>query len=79
MQVVLTSELDAFVKAKVAEGRYVDESEVVRDALRELEMQQPYESPELEAMLLEGLESGSSPWGPGSINEIRNLARSRRG
>ena len=37
MQVVLTKEREDFVKAKVAEGRYLDESEVVREAIRRLE------------------------------------------
>ena len=63
MQVVLTKELEDFVKAKVAEGRYLDESEVVREAIRHLEDRERYESPELEALLLEGFDSGSLPWG----------------
>ena len=31
MNVVLTKKLEEFVKAKVAKGRYLDESEVVRE------------------------------------------------
>ena len=37
MEIVLTKELEDFVKAKVAEGRYLDESEVVREAIRHFE------------------------------------------
>jgi putative addiction module CopG family antidote len=35
MKVTLTEELETFVRKKVRTGRYVDESDVVRDALRE--------------------------------------------
>jgi len=37
MEVVLTKKLEDFVKAKVAEGRYIDESEVGREAIRHFE------------------------------------------
>ncbi len=39
MNVSLTRELDKFVSAKVASGRYTSASEVVREALRLLEEQ----------------------------------------
>ena len=74
MQVVLTKEREDFVKAKVAEGRYLDESGVVREAIRRLEDRERYESPELEALLLEGLDSGSRPSTPEVMAEIRQLA-----
>lgn len=74
MQVVLTKELEDFVKAKVAEGRYLDESEVVREAIRHLEDRERYESPELEVLLLQGLDSGSQPWMQDCMDEIRQLA-----
>ena len=64
MDIVLTKELEDFVKAKVAEGRYLDESEVVREAIRHFEDRERYESPELEALLLEGLRGEALPWGP---------------
>jgi len=64
MQVVLTKELEEFVKAKVAGGRYLDESEVVREAIRHLEDRERHETPELEALLLEGLAGEPQPWGP---------------
>ena len=34
MEIVLTQELEQFVKAKVRSGRYADASEVVREALK---------------------------------------------
>ena len=34
MNVILTKELEAMVDEKVCSGRYADESDVVRDALR---------------------------------------------
>ena len=74
MQVVLTKELEDFVKAKVAEGGYLDESKVVREAIRRFEDRERYESPVLEALLLEGLDSGSRPWTREVIAEIRQLA-----
>ena len=36
MQLTLPPALDAFVKDLVAQGRYADEADVVRDALRRL-------------------------------------------
>ena len=37
MEVVLTKKLEDFLRAKVAGGRYLDESEVVREAIRHFE------------------------------------------
>jgi len=37
MQVTLTKELEQYVKTKLPSGRYADESEVVREALRTME------------------------------------------
>ncbi len=74
MHVVMTKELEDFVKAKVAEGRYLDESEVVREAIRLLENRDRCEVPQLEALLLEGLDSGSRPWTQETMAEVRQLA-----
>ena len=54
MKVTLTGEFESFVKEKVRSGRYADESDAMRDALRALELRDDYESPALEAALLEG-------------------------
>jgi antitoxin ParD1/3/4 len=57
----LTPELDAFITAKVASGRYENASEVVRAALRELEREENEYAMKLAALtqaLEEGLASG---------------------
>lgn len=53
MIVTLTKELESLVQAKVRSGRYADASDVLRAALRRLEMDDDYESPALEAVLQE--------------------------
>ena len=63
MKVTLTPELEALVKEKVRSGRYADESDVMRDALHALELRDEYESPALEAALLEGVRSPHGPYG----------------
>jgi putative addiction module CopG family antidote len=44
MKITLTKELEAFVKEKVRSGRYADESDVIRDALRALEQCDDFDS-----------------------------------
>ena len=75
MKVTLTEELETLVKEKVRSGRYADESDVVRDALRALELRDDYESPALEAALLEGVRSPHRSYGRGTLERIRNGAR----
>jgi putative addiction module CopG family antidote len=75
MQINLTVELEEFVRAKVRSGRYADESEVVREALRRFEGQEEYESPALEAALLEGIASSHQPYSKATLDRVRNHAR----
>jgi putative addiction module CopG family antidote len=75
MKVVLTEELKTFVKEKVRSGRYADESDVMRDALRALELRDDFESPALEAALLEGVRSQHRPFGKETLKRIRKAAR----
>jgi putative addiction module CopG family antidote len=75
MKVTLTVELETLVKKKVSSGLYVDESDVVRDALRALELRDDSESPALEAALLEGVRSPHRPYGKGTLDRIRKSAR----
>jgi putative addiction module CopG family antidote len=75
MKVTLTKELETFVKEKVKSGRYADESDVMRDALRALEQREAFESPELEAALLEGVRSSQHPYGGATLSRIRKAAR----
>ncbi len=74
MEVVLTKDLEAFVGEKVRSGRYVDASEVVREALRALELREDFESPALEAALLEGVRSGHRPYDAGVLEDVRRQA-----
>lgn len=75
MKISLTKELESMVKEKVRSGRYVDESDVVRDALRALEQRDPFESPALEAALLEGARSGHRRYTKNTLARIRNGVR----
>ncbi|HEY3855928.1 MAG TPA: type II toxin-antitoxin system ParD family antitoxin [Verrucomicrobiae bacterium] len=74
MKVTLTDELEMLVKKKVRSGRYVDESDVVRDALRALELRDDYDSPALEAALLEGVRSAHRPYGKSTLDRVRKSA-----
>jgi len=78
MQVTLTKELEYYVKSKVQSGRYADESEVVREALRTLEQREDCESPALEAALLEGVRSPRRPLTRASLDRIRKRSRAAR-
>ena len=81
MQVTLTKELEKLVEEKVRSGRYADASDasdVMRDALRTLEQQDDFESPALEAALLEGVRSPHRPYGPQTLERIRKAAKSAK-
>jgi putative addiction module CopG family antidote len=56
-------------------GRYSDESDVVREALRVLERQELDESPALEAAILEGVCSPHQPYDASVLERIRQNAR----
>jgi antitoxin ParD1/3/4 len=74
MKVTLTEELETLVKEKVRSGRYRDESDVMRDALRALELRDDSDSPALEAALLEGVRSPQRPYGKANLSRIRSAA-----
>jgi len=79
MNVNLSPQLEAMVKAKVASGLYTSASEVVREALRLMEQQDQLRSLQLQQLrsdIQEGLASGSPvPWSP---NEIKQDGRRRK-
>ena len=75
MKITLTEELESFVREKVRSGRYADESDVMRDALRALELREDFESPALEAALLQGVRSPHRPYGKATLNRIRKATR----
>jgi putative addiction module CopG family antidote len=66
MEVILTPRQEKFIKNAVADGRYLDESEVIRDALRLMENHlYDDDTPEMEALVVAGWESGGfETWGP---------------
>jgi antitoxin ParD1/3/4 len=74
MRITLTKELESLVKDKVRSGRYADESDVVRDALRALEQRDDFESPALESALLEGIRSGQRQYNKGTLARVRKGA-----
>jgi putative addiction module CopG family antidote len=61
MTITLPPSLGTLVQRLLSTGRYADEGEVVREALRVLEHQEFDESPALEAALLEGVRSPHVP------------------
>ena len=79
MNVNLSPQLEAMVKAKVASGLYTSASEVVREALRLMEQQDQLRSLQLQQLrsdIQEGLASGSPvPWSP---DEIKQDGRKRK-
>jgi antitoxin ParD1/3/4 len=60
MNVSLTDELVAFVKAKVGSGRYTSSSEVVREALRLMERQEEEKLAWLRQAYRDGIDSGNA-------------------
>ena len=75
MKITLPEALETLVKENMRSGRYADESGVMRDALRALEWRDDYESPALEAALLEGMRSPHRPYGKSTLEHIRKAAR----
>ena len=78
MQVTLTKELEKLVEEKVRRGRYADASDVMRDALRLLEQRDDFESPALEAAVLEGVRSPHRSYGKDTLERMRKTARSAK-
>lgn len=84
MNVSLTPQLEAFVEAKLATGRYQTASEVVRDALRLLEEQDHLRAVQIDelrkqiAVGLDQLDRGQrSPFDEAAAERIKASGRSR--
>ncbi|MBX7207182.1 MAG: type II toxin-antitoxin system ParD family antitoxin [Verrucomicrobiaceae bacterium] len=75
MTIALPPALSQLVERLVHTGRYADESDVVREALRMLEHQEFDESPALEAALLEGVRSPHRPYDATVLERIRQTAK----
>jgi antitoxin ParD1/3/4 len=82
MNVNLSPQLEAMVKAKVASGLYTSASEVVREALRLMEQQDQLRTVKLQQLrsdIQEGLASGSpAPWSPQEIKQDRRKRKASR-
>lgn len=74
MTIALPPALSQLVQRLVHTGRYADECDVVREALRILEHQEFDESPALEAAILEGVRSPHVPYDASVLNRIRQNA-----
>jgi antitoxin ParD1/3/4 len=84
MNVSLTRELDKFIAAKVASGRYTSASEVVREALRLLEEQDRTRAARLEEFncelqrRLDSLDRGKFVTAEEAWRGIQERSRQRR-
>ena len=82
MNVSLTDELEMVIEEKVKSGLYNNASEVVRDALRRafcqpqsLDLEQ--DSPELAALIREGINSRHTPHRKGDMRKLLDRFRTR--
>lgn len=74
MTIALPPALSQLVERLMHTGRYADEGEVVREALRVLEHQEFDESPALEAAILEGVRSPHVPYDGSVLDRVRQNA-----
>jgi len=82
MNVSLTDELETVIEEKVKSGLYNNASEVVRDALRRAFCQpQSFnldeDTPELAALIREGLNSRHTPHRKGDVRKLLDRFRQR--
>lgn len=80
MRITLTKDLEQFVVSKVRSGGYEDESEVVREALRDFRSQDDpaeYDSPELAELLLPAVRGPHRPLAVRDFARLRQRARRR--
>ena len=74
MTIALPPALDQLIQRLIRSGRYADEGDVVREALRMLECQEFDESPALEAALLEGMHSEHRTYDHKLLDRVRQSA-----
>ena len=82
MNVSLTAELETVIEKRVKSGLYNNASEVVRDALRRafcqpqsLDLEE--DTPELAALIREGVKSGHTPHRKGDVRRLAERIRHR--
>lgn len=79
MNISLTPRLEEMIREKIASGSYSSASEVVREALRLLELEDQLRTLKLQRLrqdIREGLESG--PGTPFDSNKIKQAARQKK-
>ena len=76
MTTSLPPALNQLVERLVNTGRYADENDVVREALRVLERQEFEESPAHEATIREGVMSPHQPYNESVLDRIRKSSQS---
>jgi putative addiction module CopG family antidote len=76
MTITLPPALNQLVDRLVHTGRYADEADALREALRVLERQEFDECPALVAAILEGVSSPHHPYDASLMDRIRRNARS---
>jgi antitoxin ParD1/3/4 len=76
LNVSIPPALKSWIDARVAEGRYSSASDYVRDLVRRDQDSAPDETAWLKGLIEEGLASGVSDQGPGTI--IENIIAKRR-
>jgi antitoxin ParD1/3/4 len=79
MNISLTPRLEEMIREKIASGSYTSASEVVREALRLLEMEDELRNLKLRRLrhdIQEGLDSGSSA--PFEPHKTKRAARARK-
>jgi putative addiction module CopG family antidote len=82
MNVSLTDELESVIEQKVRSGLYNNASEVVRDALRRTfcepaSLNLDEDTPELAALLRQGVNSRHTPHRKGDVRKLLNRVRLR--
>jgi antitoxin ParD1/3/4 len=79
MTIHLSGDREQFVRSLVQGGRYASEGEVIEEALRLLEqrdLKRAEDKERIEALLIEGLDSGpSTPMAPEDWEEIEREGR----
>ena len=76
--ITVTDQQDGWIKAQIETGHYGNESEVIRELIRERQIREQETATEIEAIrsaLIEGERSGFSG---SSVDEIWDEARKRR-
>ena len=73
----VTDQQDSWIKAQIKTGRYGNESEVIRELIRERQLRERETGAEIEAIRAALIEGEKSGFGERSVDEIWEDARRR--